>query len=178
MARTTAANVDTGGSDTSDDFEVTSPDVRHPSTIGISFCVQLSADGCVVIRLPRARRFAWQEETSPPFPLNGRYESCKRRWTDEIGRSQEGPMWRRHPAVPPDCEIVILRSELTPGRPIRRDVTMPHEVSTQAPHRGIPAIPPSRGCLAADRSVAQLDGCHGYARSRTRAFSTRAISRF
>jgi len=119
------ANADTAASDTSEDFEVTSPDVRHPSTIGISFCAQLGAKGCVIIRLPRARRFAWQDESSPPFPLNGRYESCKRRWTDEVGRPQEGPMWRRNPAVPPDCEIVFLRSELTHGKPIRRDVAMP-----------------------------------------------------
>jgi hypothetical protein len=120
-----ATYADMGTSDTSEDFEVTSPDVRHPSTIGISFCAQLGADGCVLIRLPRVRRFVWQDESSPLFPLNGRYESCKRRWTDELGRPQEGPMWRRHPAVLPDCEIVIARSELTPGRPIRRDVTMP-----------------------------------------------------
>ena len=46
-----------GSSDTSDDFEVTSPDVRHPSTIGISFCVRLHEDGCVVIRLPESRQF-------------------------------------------------------------------------------------------------------------------------
>jgi len=120
---------DMGDPDTAEDFEVTSPDVRHPSTIGISFCVQLSPDGCVVIRLPRARRFDWQDLASPPFPLNGRYESCKRCWTDENGRSQEGPMWRRHPAVPPDCEVIIQRSELTPGRTIRRDVAMPQGFS-------------------------------------------------
>lgn len=116
---------DTASLDTSDDFEVTSPDVRHPSTIGISFCVKLDVDGCIVIRLPRARRFTWQEESSPPFPLNGRYESCKRRWTDELGRPQEGPMWRRLPAVLPDCEVVIARNELAHGRAIRRDVIMP-----------------------------------------------------
>lgn len=120
-----SANADTGGSDTSEDFEVTSPDVRHPSTIGISFCAKLGADGCVVIRLPLARRFRWQDETSPTFPLNGRYESCKRRWTDEMGRPQEGPMWRRYPAVLPDCEIVIVRNELAHGRTIRRDLAMP-----------------------------------------------------
>lgn len=112
-------------SDLSDDFEVTSPDIRHPSTIGISFCVQLSADGGVVIRIPRSRRFAWQEEASPPFPLNGRYESCKRRWMDDSGRPQEGSMWRRYPAVLPDSEIVIARSELTNAKVIRRDVSMP-----------------------------------------------------
>ena len=118
-------DTDAGASDMSEDFEVTSPDVRHPSTIGISFCAQLGAKGFIIIRLPRYRRFAWQEESSPPFPLNGRYELCKRRWTDEMGRPQEGPMWRRHPAIQPDCEIVILRSELTHGKPIRRDIQMP-----------------------------------------------------
>jgi len=121
------AKADTDGSDTSEDFEVTSPDIRHPSTIGISFCAQLGDNGCVVIRLPRSRRFTWQDELSPPFPLNGRYESCKRRWEDELGRPQEGPMWRRHPAVLDGCEIGILRSELTHGKPIRRDVAMPQE---------------------------------------------------
>ena len=45
---------------TFDDFEVTSPDARHPSTIGISFCVKLDTDGSVVVRLPQSRRFFWQ----------------------------------------------------------------------------------------------------------------------
>src|SRR5207245_9157197 len=31
-----------------DDFEVTSPDVRRPSTIGISFCVRLAEDGKII----------------------------------------------------------------------------------------------------------------------------------
>jgi len=115
---------DTAGADMSEDFEVTSPDVRHPSTIGISFCARLSADGRIVVRLPRARRFTWQDELSPPFPLNGRYESCKRRWTDESGRAQEGPMWRRLPAVLHDCKVAIVRSELVHGKAIRRDVAM------------------------------------------------------
>lgn len=112
-------------SDILDDFEVTSPDVRHPSTIGISFCVRLETDGRVVVRLPLARRFHWQENASRAFSLNGRYEACKRRWTDEMGRAQEGPMWRRIPAVGSDCNVVFHRNELTPGKPIRRDVAMP-----------------------------------------------------
>ena len=64
-------------SDASEDFEVTGPDVRRPSTIGISFCVRLDTDGAVVIRLPQCRHFAWQQESSLPFFLNGRYELCK-----------------------------------------------------------------------------------------------------
>src|SRR5206468_1179338 len=64
------------GGETGDDFEVTSPDVRHPSTIGISFCVRLDRDGQVIIRLPQARSFSWQQSEAAPFPVNGRYEAC------------------------------------------------------------------------------------------------------
>jgi hypothetical protein len=111
--------------DAADDFEVTSPDVRHPSTIGVSFCAKLEVGGCIAIRLPRERRFAWQQESSTPFPVNGRYEACTRLWTDDNGRFQEGPMWRRRPAFSPNCEVVIGKEELVHERVIRREVTMP-----------------------------------------------------
>jgi hypothetical protein len=114
-----------GSFDATDDFEVTSPDVRHPSTIGISFRVRLSEDGRITVRLPRSRRFAWQQADSPPFQLNGRYESCKRRWTDDQGQTREAPAWRRLPAVPPESEMIIERPDIVAGRPIRRDVTVP-----------------------------------------------------
>jgi hypothetical protein len=113
-----------GSFDATEDFEVTSPDVRHPSTIGISFCVRLSKDGRVIVRLPQSQRFAWQQSDSSPFHMNGRYESCKRRWTDDQGRMHEAPVWRRHPAVLPESEIIIDRHDIVAGRPIRRDVTM------------------------------------------------------
>jgi hypothetical protein len=112
-------------SDATDDFEVTGPDVRRPSTIGISFCVRLDADGAVVIRLPQRRYFVWQQESSLPFFLNGRYELCKRSWTDEKGQTKDGPMWRRCPAVTPNCEITIPRGDLISGVPLRRDVVLP-----------------------------------------------------
>ncbi len=111
--------------DTADDFEVTSPDVRHPSTIGISFCVHLDEDGQVTVRLPQSRRFSWQYEESTPFALNGRYELCKRRWLAEDGRAMEAPVWRRLPAVIPDTSLTFARSEFISGKVIRRDVTMP-----------------------------------------------------
>jgi hypothetical protein len=111
--------------DATDDFEVTSPDIRHPSTIGLSFCVRLDDAGRVVLRLPRSRRFAWQVESQPPFLLNGRYEACKRRWTNENGAAQEGPMWRRHPAMSPAAEVTVERAELVHGRVVRKPVTMP-----------------------------------------------------
>lgn len=112
-----AADEDAAGAvDTSDDFEVTSPDVRHPSTIGISLCVRLSADGQVIVRLPQRRRFSWQTEENGAFPVNGRYEQCTRHWIDDQGRSQVAPMWRRRPAVPANTEIIINRTELVTGQ--------------------------------------------------------------
>ncbi len=116
---------ETSGSETADDFEVTSPDVRQPSTIGISFCVRLAADGRIVVRLPQSRRFAWQTADSPPFALNGRYESGKRRWTDDQGRTKDGPVWRRRPAVLPDTAITFRRADFVSGSFLRQDVVMP-----------------------------------------------------
>ncbi len=108
-----------------DDFEVSSPDVRHPSTMGISFCARLGEEGRVVVTLPKSRLFAWQEANSAPFALNGRYERCNRRWSDENGASHTTPIWRRRPALLGDQEVVIQRDDLSPGRTIRRHVPVP-----------------------------------------------------
>lgn len=114
-----------GDDDTAEDFEVTSPDIRRPSSLGISFCVKLNEDGQIILTLPGQRRFPWQGSDSAPFQLNGRYESCKRLWTDDQGRAKNEPMWRRHPAVLAGTEIVIDRNELKNEQTIRRDVIMP-----------------------------------------------------
>jgi hypothetical protein len=123
------AEVDAGDqsdiADASDDFEVTSPDIRHPSTIGISFCVRLQADDRIFVRLPQSKRFFWQDETDPEFPLNGRYEPCTRRWTDDEGHQKDGPAWRRVAGVLPDTTIAIQGNELTAGEVLHRNVTMP-----------------------------------------------------
>ncbi|MBZ5680231.1 MAG: hypothetical protein LAO24_09015 [Acidobacteriia bacterium] len=111
--------------DPSDDFEVTSPDIRHPSTIGISFCVRLSVGGQIIVTLPRKKQLFWQGEVVPEFPLNGRYEKCTRRWTDDQGNAKDAPMWRRLPAVGPDTTVVISRDDLQSGQVVPRDVTMP-----------------------------------------------------
>jgi hypothetical protein len=111
--------------DASDDFEVTSSDIRHPSTIGISFCVRLTADDRIVVRLPQSKRLCWQEPTDPEFPLNGRYEPCTRRWIDDEGHPKEAPMWRRVPAIMPDTAITIESSGLVSGRVRRYAVPMP-----------------------------------------------------
>jgi len=113
------------GLDNGEDFEVTSPDIRHPSTLGISLCIKLSVNGKVVVSLPRSRKFSWQESGSKPIPLNGRYELCKRRWTDEKGLAHEGPVWRRISAVVPECRVVFNRSDFDSGHPISKRVEMP-----------------------------------------------------
>lgn len=112
-----------GPQDASDDFEVTSADVRHPSTIGISFCVSLPPQSQLVIRLPRASRLSWQAENAPPVLLNGRYELCRRTWQED-GNSKEAPVWRRVPAVASDCEVRISREELVSGRVVSRPVSV------------------------------------------------------
>jgi hypothetical protein len=114
-----------GDADNTDDFEVTSPDVRHPSTIGISFCALLRDGGELVIRVPESHRFAWQDESSQPFALNGRYESCKRRWLSEHRGSVTSPMWRRLPAVSPNVRILVKQSELASRQVIKKRVPTP-----------------------------------------------------
>jgi hypothetical protein len=116
---------DKSAMDAADDFEVTSPDVRHPSTMGISFCAVLNDDGHLAVRIPQHRRFAWQTDAAPPFPVNGRYEACTRRWTDDRGQVREAPMWRRAHAVSPSAEVTIDRSELVSRRVISKDLPMP-----------------------------------------------------
>jgi hypothetical protein len=111
--------------DASDEFEVTSPDIRHPSTIGISFCIRLERQGRLVVRLPLGKRFPWQDQQSPDFPLNGRYERCTRKWTDDKGIARDAPAWRRLAGLLPDTSISIGREELVPGQVVRRDVEMP-----------------------------------------------------
>jgi len=111
--------------DPPDDFEVTSPDVRHPSTVGISFCVRLDELGSVIIGLPQARKFSWQPENTQEFRLNGRYEACTRRWTDEGGVARTGPVWRRLPAVLADSSVTFSSEELVHERVVRKDIPMP-----------------------------------------------------
>lgn len=113
--------------DASDDFEVTSPDIRHPSTIGFSFCAKFGQGGQLVISLPSSKRLGWQDQTSTGFQLNGRYEKCKRYWTDEQGTLKDSPIWRRLPAMSLGAQILVEADELISGRVLRRRVDMPKD---------------------------------------------------
>ena len=122
----TEGDDDDNGDDSSDsdDFEVTGPDIRRPSTMGISFCVRLQERGRLIVKLPLSRTFAWQARDGRPFGLNGRYEPCKRQWNNGDHGPQNDPMWRRHPALPPDTQVMIEKSELNHGRTVRKELPM------------------------------------------------------
>jgi Helicase conserved C-terminal domain len=121
----TSADDDDDTSAVVDDFEVTSLDVRHPSTIGVSCCVTVGLKGSVAIRLPSARMLAWQPLGAAPVRLNGRYEQCSRSWKDEKGITREAPAWRRHPAVTSDSVVRVSRAELESGNVIQKPVPTP-----------------------------------------------------
>jgi hypothetical protein len=119
----TLGGAEEGNSD--DDFEVTSTDIRHPSTLGISICAKIAASDRIVVRLPRSRHLHWQEDGDREFGLNGRYERCTRHWTSEKGKSFDDPAWRRIPAVLQDCAVHFDGAELSSGTVVRKNIAMP-----------------------------------------------------
>ncbi len=108
-----------------DDFEVSSPDVRHPSTMGISVCVHAPPGSNIRVTLPSERRFRWQSEDSTPFRLNGCYEQVARRYKDDRGVDVNATAWRRRSAVGEGSVLVIPSDELVNGKVIRRAVKSP-----------------------------------------------------
>ncbi len=127
----TEAGDETGNTDLpetdGDEFEVTSADIRHPSTIGLTFYVSLEHNSKIIVRLPQNRLFFWQADDSSPFPLNGRYESAIRSTIDDHAQAREYPVWRRWPAFLPDTQIVIDFADLDDRRPFIKDVVMPED---------------------------------------------------
>jgi hypothetical protein len=119
------ADGDAGEEQTDDDFAVNGPDVRRPTTLGISFCVRLGPTGSLVVRLPQSKRLPWQQEDDRPFQVNGRYEQCERRWTTETGAISRAPVWRRVPAVGAGTAIPISVDRFQHGKPIPADVPLP-----------------------------------------------------
>ncbi|MBK6486126.1 MAG: hypothetical protein IPF98_04475 [Gemmatimonadetes bacterium] len=87
------------------DFDVTSPDMRRPSSMAISVCLHLPSDGSLVVRLPRFRRFQWQQSSDRPFAVNGRYEQAGRIVMLDGFARPAVPLWRRTPAVGPETEV-------------------------------------------------------------------------
>jgi hypothetical protein len=110
---------------TDDEFEITDPDVRRPSSLAVSVCLRLEETGSLIVRLPAERSFAWQSVGSPPVQLNGRYEHCTRRWREDDGSEREAPMWRRVSAVGTGVEVRLGADTLKHARVIREPVSLP-----------------------------------------------------
>ncbi len=110
--------------DSDDDFDVTGPDIRRPSSLGLSMCVQLRENGTLVIRLPSSRKLPWQAEDDRSFQVNGRYERCVRRWLDDSGVARESPVWRRVPVIGLDVVERISTGELRHGKVIKKPITL------------------------------------------------------
>lgn len=106
-----------------DDFEVTSPDIRRPSTMGVSFCAHIPAGARLVVALPSQRRFPWQESGEEPIQLNGCYEPCKRQAAADGGEVRKpDTIWRRRQALPPDAAVSFTADELAVEQSAQRAV--------------------------------------------------------
>jgi hypothetical protein len=108
-----------------DDLDLSVQDRFRQGTMGVSFFAKLAADGAVVIRFPRQRRFTWQEEDRA-FPVNGWYRPLRRRVSGatEADRPREFDAWARCPAMPPAAEVRVPVAELRERRVVRRDVAV------------------------------------------------------
>jgi hypothetical protein len=107
------------------EISVVSADVRHPSTMGLSFCATFGPDARLVVRLPQSMRFPWQQADDAPVQVNGRYERC----IAVINRGERGsieqPAWRRLPAVAPDTNVAFTAAEVLAGGLVKRAVPLP-----------------------------------------------------
>lgn len=108
-------------SDGQNDFEVTSPDQRVNSTMGMSFRVRLRSDGALKISLPKNVLFNWQERNGTPFEVNGWYEACK---VQSIEKKEAREAWRRRPAVSADSFVEIKSSEFVDRKVLDRPISM------------------------------------------------------
>ena len=105
-----------------DDFDVTSPDVFYPSTMGVSFCVK-GDDGFLVISLPTSKSFFWQNEGDESFQVNGRYEKCEKKLVVD-GVNKTVPAWKRLPATNDLSFVKIAINKLSPGQKLPSQIKL------------------------------------------------------
>jgi hypothetical protein len=113
------------GAAVDDDFEVSGGSIRRPATMGISFFVELAPDGMLEVLLPAMHRFAWQSQDDAPFAVNGRYERCRRRWTDDRAQERADGVWRRVPALGAGTQVRFRAAEFRHGAVLREKVATP-----------------------------------------------------
>lgn len=118
-----AEGVDDGTAATTvgdEDIDISNADVIHPSSMAVTLCARLDADGALIVRLPRARRFRWQPAEDEPFEVNGLY-STRSLTTNS---SSMPSAWCREPAVPTKCSVTFGIGELARGKVAKRDVLL------------------------------------------------------
>ncbi len=108
---------------TDDDFDVISPDIFRPSTMGITFCIE-GVGGELLISLPTSKLFFWQKKDDEPFQVNGRYEKCEKIIKSD-GVLNNYPAWRRLPATTNPSLARIKISELQSGKKQSFNVFLP-----------------------------------------------------
>lgn len=111
------------GIDFEDDFDVTSPDMYHPSTLGVSFCLN-DTDGEFVISLPISKKFFWQSQTDEPIQLNGIYKKGEKIIIGD-GKSNSIPAWLRFPATTQSSFVSVAIHELQSGKKLQRALPLP-----------------------------------------------------
>ena len=82
------------------DFPVASPDVYKPSTMGITFCIEIDENAKLRLRLPLTKKFFWQNDDELPFQVNGYYEPClvDEEYSNILKNGKKGnnKVWRRN----------------------------------------------------------------------------------
>lgn len=112
------------GYETDNDFDVTSPDIFRPSTMGISFCLA-GNEGTLEISLPAFRRFFWQDgEDDESIQINGRYIKGEKTISTD-GNTSKYPAWLRVPATSESSKVKIEISKLKPGVKESESVPLP-----------------------------------------------------
>lgn len=116
-----------------EDFEVNGDDAYKPSTMGVSFCVDETAEGELLVKLPSQKRFFWQEEESAPFLVNGVYEPCKtiRTGSDGSESGKDRVDWRRKPALESEKVWSFSIGEILRKRLTRHELTLTNGIQLQ-----------------------------------------------
>ena len=110
-----------------DDFDISNTDYRYPSSMSISFCVQLSEKSEIIVVLPKRRKFAWQEEDSTTFQLNGRYQNGYRVGVSKDGNEFKFPVYRRVPALDENTKLYFKKAEFVSEKAISKKIKLDSE---------------------------------------------------
>jgi len=109
--------------DFDDDFDVTSPDMYHPSTLAISFCLN-DCGGELVISLPVSKQFFWQSQFDEPIQLNGIYKKGEKTVIAD-GKSNSFPAWLRSPATTQNSSVRFSINKFKPGQKFEEYLPLP-----------------------------------------------------